>query len=64
MTDIAARLMEEQGVTVTPDRAAQLATIAQRLNEATLAVADRQASLVDPGTYLHTLAALRRDDTR
>ncbi len=62
MTDPAARLADEQGVTVTPDRAAQLAAVAKRLNDTTREVANRHAMLVDPATYLHTLAALRQDD--
>ncbi|MBN9497282.1 MAG: hypothetical protein J0H39_11065 [Alphaproteobacteria bacterium] len=62
MTDIAARLTQEQGVTVTPDRAAQLSAVARRLNDTTCAAADRHATLADPATYLHTLAALRRND--
>ncbi len=62
MTDIAARLTAEQSVAVTPERAAQLAAVAKRLNDATREAADRHAMLVDPATYLHTLAALRQDD--
>jgi len=62
VTDIAARLAQEQGVTVSSDRAAQLSAIARRLNDATRAAAGRQAALADPATYLHTLAALRQDD--
>ncbi|MEA5501786.1 hypothetical protein VB735_01470 [Halotia wernerae UHCC 0503] len=62
MTEIAARLAVEQGVTLTPERATQLASIARRLNDTTRAAADRQVTLADPGTYLHTLAALRQND--
>ncbi len=62
MTDIAARLMDEQGVTVSSDRAAQLFAVARRLNDATRVAADRHAARADPATYLHTLAALRQDD--
>lgn len=62
MTEIVARLAEEQGVTVMPERAIQLATIARRLNDTTRAAADRQVTLADPATYLHTLAVLRQDD--
>jgi hypothetical protein len=62
MTQIVARLAEEQRVTVTPARATQLAAIARRLNDTTRAAADRQTALADPATYLHTLTALRQDD--
>lgn len=49
-------------MTVPPERAAQLAAVAKRLNDTTREVADCHAMLADPATYLHTLAALRQDD--
>jgi len=62
VTEIVARLEAEQGLAVTSERAMQLAAIGRRLNDTTRAAADRQAILVDPATYLHTLASLRQDD--
>lgn len=62
MTTRDARLAAEQGVHVTPARAEQLARIADRLNDATRAAADRQSMLADPAIFAHTLASLRDKD--